>query len=632
VLHGLGGIGKTQLAFAYASRHSDDYSAVFWLNSKDVDTLKRGFLRIAKRIYLEHPSLTYLKYITEQGKLDEAVEAVKRWLSKPKNTRWLLIYDNYDKPELPRINDPDAFPIKPFLPEAHQGAIIITTRSSRLKIGHLIHVRKFQDIKDSLLVLSHTSGRQGLENSKQCTPLFLFVLLIQEIDPDAQELARRLDGLPLALASAGAYLYQVSTSFADYLRHYQDSWLRVQENTPQLLSYEDRALYTTWELSLNHVIRQNPLSEKLLRLWAYFDNQDVWLELLQACSGEGPEWLSELTQDQLWFDKALRVLCDHGLVERDSRSISESTESRGYSMHSCVHSWTIHVLNREWDSGMCRLALTCVADHVPSSTKPKFWVTQQRLIKHVDRCLGLIGDGIAGQADNVSMSDSMHNLGILYYDQGKLAEAEKMYQRALQGYEKALGAEHTSTLLAVNDLGAIYYVQGKLAEAEKMHQRALQGYEKALGAEHTSTLHAVHNLGLLYKTQGKLAEAEKMYRQVLQGYEKALGADHPSTLLTVNNLGSLYRDQGKLAEAEKMYQRALQGKEKALGADHTSTLDIVNNLGNLYHDKGKLAEAEKMYLRALQGYEKAFGYNQQRCQHLRRCLQCLRLQGREHLG
>jgi tetratricopeptide (TPR) repeat protein len=75
-----------------------------------------------------------------------------------------------------------------------------------------------------------------------------------------------------------------------------------------------------------------------------------------------------------------------------------------------------------------------------------------------------------------------HKLGLLYADQGKLAEAGQMYQRALQGYEKALGAEHTSTLQTVQSLGILYTNQGKLAEAEQMHQRALQGYEKALGA------------------------------------------------------------------------------------------------------------------------------------------------------
>jgi tetratricopeptide (TPR) repeat protein len=54
-----------------------------------------------------------------------------------------------------------------------------------------------------------------------------------------------------------------------------------------------------------------------------------------------------------------------------------------------------------------------------------------------------------------------------------------MYQRALRGYEKALGAEHTSTLDTVNNLGILYADQGKLAEAEEMYQRALKGKEKA---------------------------------------------------------------------------------------------------------------------------------------------------------
>jgi tetratricopeptide (TPR) repeat protein len=75
-----------------------------------------------------------------------------------------------------------------------------------------------------------------------------------------------------------------------------------------------------------------------------------------------------------------------------------------------------------------------------------------------------------------------------------------------------------------------------------MYERALRGYEKALGAEHTSTLYTVSNLGNLYTNQGKLAKAEQMYKRALQGYEKALGAEHTSTLHTVNNLGNLYAD------------------------------------------------------------------------------------------
>ena len=75
-----------------------------------------------------------------------------------------------------------------------------------------------------------------------------------------------------------------------------------------------------------------------------------------------------------------------------------------------------------------------------------------------------------------------------------------------------------------------------------MFQRALTGHEKALGPEHTSTLIMVHSLGLLYKDEGKLTEAEVMFQRALVGQEKALGSEHMSMLITVHSLGLLYKD------------------------------------------------------------------------------------------
>jgi replication-associated recombination protein RarA len=78
VLHGLGGMGKTQLALAHAQRHEQEYSAVFWINSKSEDTLKQGYVAAARRICREHPSLVHLLTAAEGSNLDEAAEAVKR--------------------------------------------------------------------------------------------------------------------------------------------------------------------------------------------------------------------------------------------------------------------------------------------------------------------------------------------------------------------------------------------------------------------------------------------------------------------------------------------------------------------------------------------------------------------------
>lgn len=162
VVHGLGGMGKTQLALAYEKRHRDDYSAVFWVNSKDVDTLKQGYAAAARRIYREHPSLVHLKAVAEGSDLNEAAEAVKRWLSSAGNDRWLVIYDNYDTPKLPGHDEPGTFDIRPFLPKADQGSILITTRSSQLQLGRPVAVKKLRDIEQSLEILSQTSRRDRL--------------------------------------------------------------------------------------------------------------------------------------------------------------------------------------------------------------------------------------------------------------------------------------------------------------------------------------------------------------------------------------------------------------------------------------------------------------------------------------
>lgn len=166
VLHGLGGIGKTQLSVAYAKRHKDSYSAIFWLNIKDEDSLRQSFAKVARQILREHPSASRLSNVNTNETLDEVVDAVKEWLSRPNNTRWLIIYDNYDHPKLPNNTDPGAVSIRKFLPESYQGSIIITTRSSQVKLGHTIRIRKLADVRDSLEILSNVSRREGLRIGK----------------------------------------------------------------------------------------------------------------------------------------------------------------------------------------------------------------------------------------------------------------------------------------------------------------------------------------------------------------------------------------------------------------------------------------------------------------------------------
>jgi Cdc6-like AAA superfamily ATPase len=180
VLYGLGGIGKTQLSVAYAKRHKDSYSAIFWLNIKDKDSLRQSFAKVARQISREHPSASRLGNVDTKENLDEVVDTVKAWLSRPNNTRWLIIYDNYDNPKLPRNTDPGAVDILKFLPELYQGSIIITTRSSQVKFGYTIRIRKLEHVRDSVEILSNVSRREGLKSGKDVLDFCTTVLnLIQ---------------------------------------------------------------------------------------------------------------------------------------------------------------------------------------------------------------------------------------------------------------------------------------------------------------------------------------------------------------------------------------------------------------------------------------------------------------------
>ncbi|KAF6802538.1 Kinesin light chain 1, partial [Colletotrichum plurivorum] len=251
---------------------------------------------------METTSVAYIKNALSNRDLDETVSAVKRWLDEPKNNRWLMIYDNYDDVKLHNRGSPSenetglqvgdenendaaetgskAYDIRPFFPCTEHGAILITTRSSSVKLGQRVQLRKLAELEDSLAILASTSGRTDLGK-----------------DPDATLLAKKLDGLPLALATAGAYLDQVATSCTEYLEIYENAWLHLQKESPGLMEY-DRALYSTWNVSLRHIQLQNQNAADLLRLWAYFDNHDVWYELLRAGESEKPLWLRKMMEDR----------------------------------------------------------------------------------------------------------------------------------------------------------------------------------------------------------------------------------------------------------------------------------------------------------------------------------------------
>lgn len=101
-----------------------------------------------------------------------------------------------------------------------------------------------------------------------------------------------------------------------------------------------------------------------------------------------------------------------------------------------------------------------------------------------------------------------------------------------------------------------------------MFERAFQGYEKALGLEHLSTLKVVSNLGLLAMKEGRLEEAER-YQQALEGCKKSPGILLAKTYIpaldALENIGQLYASTGRSEKAREMNKRALNDVDMVFG-------------------------------------------------------------------
>ncbi|KAF3810747.1 hypothetical protein GCG54_00006655 [Colletotrichum gloeosporioides] len=318
----------------------------------------------------------------------------------------------------------------------------------------------------------------------------------------------------------------------------EKTWLRLHEESQRLLEY-DRALYSTWNVTLRHIQLQNQQAAELFRLWAYFDNHDLWFELLHAGGqNKEPIWLHGLTEDKLSFAAAMRVICAYGLAEPYAHGHEGlASESRGYSMHTCVHAWTAHVLNAISSPELANVAIRCITSHAHRRTEAEFWLVQRRLLPHVDRLIATIDRDVEFRP---SVCKVFHSLGELYSDQDRLDDANTMYERALQGLEKAVGLHHKDTLAIINSLGLLYSKRGQQEVAQAMLERAVQGIEKLKGPDHPHTLTAIYNLGVIYARRGQLEDAKIMYERASEGRKKLLGPDHPETLSPIHSMGLLY--------------------------------------------------------------------------------------------
>ncbi|EGY18662.1 uncharacterized protein VDAG_09188 [Verticillium dahliae VdLs.17] len=267
-------------------------------------------------------------------------------------------------------------------------------------------------------------------------------------------LTTRLEGLPLALVQAAAFIQEKSITIDQYLKLLDES----DHSLVDLLSQEfetvgrdsetPRAVAATWMLSFQQINRQDELAGQLLSVMSFFDCQGIPMAFLSHYSEQerngGPKSVMQLT-------KSLGVLKSFCLV-------SEEKNGR-LDMHRLVHLVTRKWLHKEGRIRQFeREALSTVSSSYP------FGDYENRTVctEYLPHAMAVLKVEVPTSSDRAKNKASLLHCVAGHLDfEGKWKDPEILFLQATRMRKYVLGDEHPSTLTSMANLASTYRNQGR---------------------------------------------------------------------------------------------------------------------------------------------------------------------------
>ena len=432
-ISGLGGIGKTQIAVEYAYRYRDSYKIVVWLRADTAELLTSDFLLLANVLHLP-----------QRDEQDQTlvVEAVKRWFGR--NEHWLLILDNADDLEI----------ASNFIPVEGNGHVLLTTRSQATgTIAQRIPIETMSKEEGMLFLLRRSEYIKSNATLEQVS---------ETTRAQAQAIVEELDGLPLALDQAGAFIEETRCTLADYLKFYKTRPKKLLRKRGQDAVGHPEPVATTWELSFEKVKVANPAAAELLRLCAFLHSDTIPEAMLEAGAAELGLLLQPVVEDSVEFNEAIRELLKYSLVSRNS-------EEKTLHTHRLVQTVLKDAMSIEMQQQCVRRAIRMINRAFPNPLDFTNWSTCQCYLPHVQVCVEQLQQL---KVAFIEAAQLFHQSGLFLWRYGQrdkvplhYEQAAQFIQHALRIYEWACGPEHLYVTCMQQELGQIYIELGKYTKA-----------------------------------------------------------------------------------------------------------------------------------------------------------------------
>ncbi|MGW1680991.1 FxSxx-COOH system tetratricopeptide repeat protein [Saccharopolyspora sp. NPDC002376] len=563
-LHGMSGIGKTQIAVEHIYRHLADYDLVWWVQSGQPAQIRAGLTELAQSLQLPGSSEAHT-----------AVPAVREALRRGYPIRrWLLVFDAAESPE----------DVRPFFPANGPGDIIITSRNPDwAEVARPLEVMLFERAESKALLRS-----RGPE--------------ITEEESDA--LAEKLGDLPLAIAQAAAWRAETGMPVSEYLRVFDEKVAEILDvSAPN--DYEV-SLAAAWNVSLEELEERNPAAHQLLQVCAFFAPEPISRSLFTGLRGTSiaPE-LDAALRDPLRLGRAIRDINRFGLAKIDHRNDT-------LQLHRLVQLVLRDRMSPQRRTEVRHGAHLLLANLDPGDpADPAQWSRFQAILPHAYASNVL-------ECEDPWVRQLVIDLMEYLFFWGDHHESAVLGRRAMEVWSARLDETDPQLLQVAAKLGPHLCILGGFVEAAELNQRTLALRRQTSGENSEETLDAELSVAFDLKAKGDFSLARDMNLSTYQKAKALYGEDDPVTLAAVHDFAVTLRLLGDYQGARELNEDTARRRGEVHGYDSAYA---VNTLGGLILDRLELGdyvwahgEMERLFdrCRKLFGEDKAITLY---CQH-----------------
>ncbi|MFI1067754.1 tetratricopeptide repeat protein [Streptomyces spororaveus] len=551
VLSGGGGVGKTQLASAYAHQAvAEGVDLVVWVDASETDQV------IARYAVAAHIVDAPNALAGQTGEKD--ARAFLQWLATTKRS-WLVILDD--------ITDPDT--MQPWWPPSSAwgcGRVVATTRRQDAALSG-----GGRAVVDVDTYSAHEADTYLCARLRSARTEHL-------LDAQTEPLAEALGYLPLALSHAAAYMINEDVPCTDYLHRFNSSAAKLDDLLPRHADTEGYGRHVAAALLLSLDVAQTcepvGLAIPALRLAAVLDPaghpRDLWgveavINYLTAYRVPIPSSHSPAPVSSTQAKAALRLLHRYGLLTDDAQAGFRAVK---------LHALTARAVREHTPSGEQREIVRTAAEALT-----ELWhkgVEKAVLHTNVDSLDGFAGDLLW----EVEGHHLLRWVGRSLTARGLATAAVPYWQRVSDTSERVLGRTDRKTVMARRELAVAYLNAGRSKDAFAVFQEDYAYEAEALadaGLQARQAPDSKRDFHRRQSTEGLLALLE----DTLAVRERILGPTDPTTLSCRIKLSIAYWEAGQQSQAVSMLKLVLKHQNEELGVHHPDSMATAFRLDHV---------------------------------------------------